>query len=162
MSNVVRKYHPYKTSLVLKLPCSYVFQFTFSQFTFLLGTQLYFPLCIQGVPGGKVYILGGHSIGHSKQKSVLCTCVLFRTVSEIQLFHCTVLLIRKRYYVLFLIQVFIVQVKRSQSIIHFRKSTVIINALCNSCEDMACCSPVQCTVYCSSDIALSRKPFGIG
>ena len=23
---------------------------------------------IQGVPGGKVHILGGHSIGHSKQK----------------------------------------------------------------------------------------------
>jgi hypothetical protein len=26
--------------------------------------------CIQGVPGGKVNILGGHSIGHSKQKTV--------------------------------------------------------------------------------------------
>jgi hypothetical protein len=25
---------------------------------------------MQGVPGGKVNILGGHSIGHSKQKSV--------------------------------------------------------------------------------------------
>jgi len=25
---------------------------------------------IQGVPGGKVNILGGHSIGHSKQKSL--------------------------------------------------------------------------------------------
>jgi hypothetical protein len=25
---------------------------------------------IQGVPGGKVNILGGHSVGHSKQKSV--------------------------------------------------------------------------------------------
>jgi hypothetical protein len=25
---------------------------------------------IHGVPGGKVNILGGHSIGHSKQKSV--------------------------------------------------------------------------------------------
>jgi hypothetical protein len=25
---------------------------------------------IQGVPGGKISILGGHSIGHSKQKSV--------------------------------------------------------------------------------------------
>jgi hypothetical protein len=31
----------------------------------------------------------GHSIGHSKQK-VLYTCVLFRTVSEIELFYCTV------------------------------------------------------------------------
>jgi hypothetical protein len=26
---------------------------------------------------------------------------------------------------------------------------VNINALCSSCEDMACCSPVQCTVYCT-------------
>jgi hypothetical protein len=42
----------------------------------------------QDVPGGEVSILGGHSIGHSKQ--CICTCVLFRTVSEIMLFHCTV------------------------------------------------------------------------
>jgi hypothetical protein len=39
---------------------------------------------IQDVPGGKVSIQGGHSIGHSKQKHVL-----FRTVSEIELLHCT-------------------------------------------------------------------------
>jgi hypothetical protein len=32
---------------------------------------------IQSVPGGKANALGGHSIGHSKQK---CTCILFRTV----------------------------------------------------------------------------------
>jgi hypothetical protein len=61
------------------------------------------------VPGRKVNILGGHSIGHSEQKRCICTCVLFRTVLEIELFHSTVpkLLIRKRYYVLFLITVFI-------------------------------------------------------
>jgi hypothetical protein len=39
---------------------------------------------IQSVPGGKVSILGGYSIGHSKQKKCICTCVLFRTVSEIE------------------------------------------------------------------------------
>jgi hypothetical protein len=39
---------------------------------------------MQSVPGGKVDILGGHSIGHSKK-----TRVLFRTVSEIELLHCT-------------------------------------------------------------------------
>jgi hypothetical protein len=27
-------------------------------------------LCMEGVTGGKVSILGGHSIGHSKQKNV--------------------------------------------------------------------------------------------
>jgi hypothetical protein len=44
----------------------------------------------------------------------ICTCILFRTVSGIELFHCTApkLLIRKRYYVLFLIPVFIVQVTK--------------------------------------------------
>jgi hypothetical protein len=30
----------------------------------------------------------------------------------------------------------------------FEKSTVNINAFCNSCENMACCSSVQCGVYC--------------
>jgi hypothetical protein len=42
------------------------------------------------------------------------TCALFRTVSEMELFHCTVpkLVMRKRYYVLFLIPVFIVQVTK--------------------------------------------------
>jgi hypothetical protein len=47
--------------------------------------------------GGSVYVRimhiqsvpGGHSIGHSKHKNCICTCVLFRTVSEIELFHCT-------------------------------------------------------------------------
>jgi hypothetical protein len=28
----------------------------------------------------------------------------------------------------------------------FENPTVNINALCNSCEDMTCCSSVQCTV----------------
>jgi hypothetical protein len=45
---------------------------------------------IQIVPKVKINILGGHCIGHSKQKNCIGTCVLFRTVSEIELFHCTV------------------------------------------------------------------------
>jgi hypothetical protein len=36
-------------------------------------------------------MLGGHNIGHSKKKYIFtCTCVLFRTVSETELFHCAV------------------------------------------------------------------------
>jgi hypothetical protein len=53
------------------------------------------------VPGEKINILVGHSIGHFKQKEVyIYTCVLFLTVSEIYLFHSTApkLAIRKRYY----------------------------------------------------------------
>jgi hypothetical protein len=49
---------------------------------------------IQGVPGGKVNILGSHSIGHSKQEKCVCICVVLRTVSEIELFHCTVVATR--------------------------------------------------------------------
>jgi hypothetical protein len=47
-------------------------------------------------------------------KNCAYTCVLFRTVSEIELFHWTLpkLLKRKRYYVLFLIPVFIAQVTK--------------------------------------------------
>jgi hypothetical protein len=53
-------------------------------------------------------------LSKKKKKSVyiyiyIYTCVLFRTVSGMKLFHCTVpkLLIRKIYYLLFLIPVFI-------------------------------------------------------
>ena len=63
---------------------------------------------IQGVPRGNVNILECHSIGHSKHNSVYVR-VLFRTISEIELFHCTVAkLLIKRCYILFLILVFIV------------------------------------------------------
>jgi hypothetical protein len=43
----------------------------------------------QVVSGRRVSILGGHSIGHSEQKCIY-TSVLFQTVSEIELFPCTV------------------------------------------------------------------------
>jgi hypothetical protein len=68
---------------------------------------------IQSVPEGKVNILGGHGIGHSKQKGVYVR-VLFRMASERELLHCTSqkLLIRKRYCILFLIPVLIVQVTK--------------------------------------------------
>jgi hypothetical protein len=47
-------------------------------------------------------------------KNCICTCVLLRKVSVIELFHCTVpkLLVRKRYCVLFLTPVFIVQLTK--------------------------------------------------
>jgi hypothetical protein len=62
-----------------------------------------------------------------------------QNVSEMEIFHCTVpkLLIRKGYYVLFLIPVFIVQVTK---LVLFTWYNTF------SCEDMALCSSVQCTV----------------
>ena len=45
---------------------------------------------IQGIPGVNVSILGSHSNGHSKKKKKsVCACVLFWTVSEMEVFHCT-------------------------------------------------------------------------
>jgi hypothetical protein len=81
------------------------------------------------------------------KKKCIYTCVLFRTVSDIELFDCTVRkwLIRKRFYVLFLIPVFIVQVKKLVQFIWYN-----IFSRIPPCEDMACCSFV------------SRKPFRIG
>jgi hypothetical protein len=107
-----------------------------------------------GCPRRKVSILGGHSIGHSKQKFI-CTCVLFRSVSKIELFHCTVpkLLIRKRYYLLFLIPVFIVQVTK---LVQFTKynsfskippSTSMHFAARVRTWRVARLYSVQCTVY---------------
>jgi len=80
---------------------------------------------IQGVPRGKVNILGGHIIGHSKQKC-LYEHVSYSKRFPRRLFECTTakLLIRKIYYlyVLFLIPVFIVQVTELvQFIINVRK-----------------------------------------
>jgi hypothetical protein len=68
-------------------------------------------ISIQVVPEGIVNILGGHSIGHSKQKSAY---VHVSYSERFPRFHRTVakLLIRKRYYVLFLIPVFIVQMTK--------------------------------------------------
>jgi hypothetical protein len=44
---------------------------------------------VQDVPGGNINILGGHNIGHSNKKCI-CASVLLRTVSEMELIHCTV------------------------------------------------------------------------
>jgi hypothetical protein len=41
-----------------------IYQLNFTVFMYVTQISRY----IQGVPGGKINILGGHSIGHSKQK----------------------------------------------------------------------------------------------
>jgi hypothetical protein len=67
-----------------------------------------------GVPGGRSVFWDVIVSFILKQKKCVCTRVLLHTVSEIEVFHCTVakLLIRGGYYVLFLISVFIVQVSK--------------------------------------------------
>jgi hypothetical protein len=71
-------------------------------------------LNIEDVPGGKVNILGGHSIGHSKEKILYVHVSYSERFLRRELFHCTFpkTLIRKRYHVLFLISVLIVQVMK--------------------------------------------------
>jgi hypothetical protein len=78
--------------LLLCYPCTYIYM------------NLY------RIPEGEVNILGSHSIDDFKKKVYMYMCPL-PNFSEIEIFHCTVLklLIRKRYYVLSLMPVFIVQ-----------------------------------------------------
>jgi hypothetical protein len=69
-------------------------------------------LLIQGVSGGNVNILGGHSIGHSKQKLCMYKCHIangfwYRAIS---LYSCKI--VDKEILRIFLISVFIVQVKK--------------------------------------------------
>jgi hypothetical protein len=106
------------------------------------------------------------SFGHSKKKVYMyCTCVLFRPISETELFHYTVpkLLIWKRYYILFLIPVFIVQVTKLVQFTSYNTfskippSTSMHFATRARTWRVARLYSVQC-----SEVALSRKPFGIG
>jgi hypothetical protein len=62
--------------------------------------------------GGKVNILGGHSMVFLTKELYSYMCPILNRFRGI--FHCTVpkLLIRKRYYVLFLMPIFIVQVTK--------------------------------------------------
>jgi hypothetical protein len=108
---------------------------------------------IHRVPGGKVNILGGHGISHSTQKKCICTCVLFRTVSEIELFHCTVpkLLIKKKYYVMFLIPVFIVEVTKLVQFTEFNTFSKIPPS--TSIHFATRLYSVQCTVQWNSSIS---------
>ena len=71
--------------------------------------------------------------------------------SKVELFHCTsVILLIKRYYVLFLTVVFFVGICCSSDKVGtvylmqyiFENSTFNINARCTSCENMTCCSAV--------------------
>jgi hypothetical protein len=49
---------------------------------------------MQGTPGDEVNILGGHSIGHSKQKSVYVHVSYSERFSR-QLFHCIVYTVQR-------------------------------------------------------------------
>ena len=47
----------------------YYHHYKFQVFVFQFAIQKFKDQDIQGVPGGKVNILGGYSIGHPKQKT---------------------------------------------------------------------------------------------
>jgi hypothetical protein len=98
-----------------------------------------------------------------------CTCVIFRTVAEIIISLYSPKIVKKE----------ILRTNSNTGIYCssnkvgtayvvqyiFENSTVNINALCNSCEDMPCCTS-ECILtflysILYSEVALSRKPFGI-
>jgi hypothetical protein len=115
------------------------------------------------VAGGKVILLGGHSIGHSKQNLHMCPSPngfwdiaislyssniddkkeILRTISN-TCTYCSSDQICTVYLVLYI----------------FEYPTINLNALCNSREDMARCSS-ECMRAITS-MALSWKMFGIG
>jgi hypothetical protein len=98
-------------------------------------------------------------------KNCIHTCALFQTVSEIELFHCTVpkLLIRKRHYVQFLTTVFIVQATK---LVQFSQCNTFL--IITPSRSMHFATRVRTwrvarlysVLY--SEIAVSRKPFAIG
>jgi hypothetical protein len=77
-----------ESSWIRGTSCSYSVTCSFLRYVFCS-----YSICeYYSVPEKKFSILGGHIIGHSKQnKKCICTRVLFETVPEIELFHCTVL-----------------------------------------------------------------------
>jgi hypothetical protein len=102
-------------------------------------------------------------ISHSKRENVNVR-VLFRKVSQIELFHCTVskLMNRKRYSVLFLIPVFIVQMTK---LVQFTWHNTFLKIPLSTSMHFATrvrtwrVAWVYSVLY--SEIALSRKPFRI-
>jgi hypothetical protein len=116
---------------------------------------------IQSVPRGKVNILGGHSMCHSKQKLYMYMCPIlngFRYRAS-SLYSSKIVDKKKRYYVLFVIPVFIVQV------------TTLVQ--CNYYNTFSKIAPSTSVHFAShvrtwlvarlySEIALSQKPFMIG
>jgi len=87
-----------------------------------------------------VNILGGHSIGHSKQKKkCICTCVLFQTVSKISLYSCKIVDKKQILHTVSNTGIYCSSDKGGTVYIvryNFENSTVNINVPCNSCEDM--------------------------
>jgi hypothetical protein len=83
---------------------------------------------------------------------------LFQKVSEIELFHCTVpkFLIRKLYYVLFLIPVFIDQVTK---FVAYSLPSKIPPSTSMHFETLV---RIWRVAHLYSEIALARKRFGIG
>jgi hypothetical protein len=96
-------------------------------------------VCIQSVTGEKVNILGGHSIGYSKQKLYMYMCTIpnyFRD-RDISLYSSKIV---DKKEILRTVSNTGIYCSSLPSIMHFRKFTHNNNALCNCSEDMTCCS----------------------
>ena len=88
-----------------------------------------------------VNILGGHSIGQSKPKKCIRTCVLFQTVSKISLYSCKI--VDKKEILRTVTNAGIYFSSDKVGTVYlvqniFENSIVNINVPCNSWVDMAC------------------------
>jgi hypothetical protein len=103
--------------------------------------------------------LGSHSIGHSKQKVHMYMCPIpngfwHRAIS----LYISKIVDKKE----ILRTVSIIGIYCSGDIVgtvYIFANSAVNFALCNSCEDMGCCSYVQWRVYCTVTFG---EPFGIG
>jgi hypothetical protein len=81
-------------------------------YSFTYEKTLFFRKCYR-VPEEERSIFWEVIVSVILSKNCICTCVLFRTVSEIVIsLHSSKIVDKKRYHVLFLIPVFIVQVTK--------------------------------------------------
>jgi hypothetical protein len=96
-------------------------------------------------------------------KNCVYTCVLFWTVSEVELFHCTIptFLVRKKYCIMFLIPLFIVQVTKLVQFTYYNAflkippSISVCFKTCMRTWRVACLYSVQRAIWSNSSISES-------
>jgi hypothetical protein len=105
------------------------------------------PRNTQDVPGGKVNILGGHSIGRSEQKVCVYMCPIPNGFRDTAISLYSSIIVDKKE-ILRTVSNNGIYCSREVGIVPlvqciFENPTVNISALCNSCEDMASCSSAR-------------------
>jgi hypothetical protein len=106
--------------------------------------QAIYHILIQSVPWATVNILGGHSICHSKkQKVYIYVCPIPNCFQDrvISLYSSKIVAKKEILRIVSNIGIYCSSDKVGTGTVYLVYILVNVNKLCNSCEDMACCSP---------------------